>query len=193
MDGRLSNLPTQIEHACIEAQAPGRNVGCWDEKGGMATQEAQVSEEFRRHQREHEQLHGAFGGAGFGAAAEKVARFFGTPQYLVGQTIVVVLWIIFNAAQLLFKPFDPYPYILLNLAFSLQAAYAAPLILLASTRQADRDKAHEEAAANHRDEIAAKQQQMLQQNTDLTEQVATLTRQISELTTSIHQHVVEQS
>jgi uncharacterized membrane protein len=160
--------------------------------GGMATVGSQVSEGFRRHQREHEELHGAFGAAGFGAAAEKVARFFGTPQYLVGQTIVVVLWIIFNAAQLLFKPFDPYPYILLNLAFSLQAAYAAPLILLASTRQADRDKAHEEAAAKHRDEIAAKQQQLLQQNTNLTEQVATLTRQISELTTSIHEHVVDQ-
>ncbi len=83
-----------------------------------------------------------------------------------------------------------YPFILLNLAFSTQAAYAAPLILLASTRQADRDKAHEQASAKHRDEIAAKQEQLLEQNTQLTQQVHDLTEQIDKLTRGIHSHVV---
>jgi uncharacterized membrane protein len=79
----------------------------------------------------------------FGALAERLARFFGTPRYLVGQSIIVVIWIIFNVVAVSLK-FDPYPFILLNLAFSTQAAYAAPLILLAQNRQADRDKAEVE-------------------------------------------------
>ena len=80
----------------------------------------------------------------FGAVAERLARFFGTPRYLVAQTIIVLLWIAYNAFVALSygkgKAFDPYPFILLNLAFSTQAAYAAPLILLAQNRQADRDR-----------------------------------------------------
>jgi uncharacterized membrane protein len=64
--------------------------------------------------------------------AERFARFFGTPTILVSQTIVVAIWIGINVAGL--TKFDVYPFILLNLAFSLQAAYAAPLILLAQTR-----------------------------------------------------------
>ena len=88
---------------------------------------------------------------------------------------------------------DPYPFILLNLAFSTQAAYAAPLILLAQTRQADRDKALEESAGKHRDQLANAQQAMLEQNTRLTEEVARLAKQIDELTRQIHKRVVEQS
>ncbi|HTE85944.1 MAG TPA: DUF1003 domain-containing protein, partial [Dehalococcoidia bacterium] len=72
----------------------------------------------------HREHGGAFGSGGFGAVAEKVARFFGTPQYLISQSALVVVWIAFNAYQLFH--FDPYPFILLNLGFSLQAAYAAP-------------------------------------------------------------------
>jgi uncharacterized membrane protein len=75
----------------------------------------------------------------FGNLAERLARFFGTPRYIVGQTIVVVIWIGVNVAAVTLR-FDPYPFILLNLAFSTQAAYAAPLILLAQNRQADRDR-----------------------------------------------------
>ena len=70
----------------------------------------------------------------------------------MGQTLVVGIWIVLNAAHVL--KFDLYPFILLNLAFSLQAAYAAPLILLAQTRQADRDKAQAEADAKHREAVA---------------------------------------
>jgi uncharacterized membrane protein len=75
----------------------------------------------------------------FGNLAERLARFFGTPRYIVGQTVVVVIWIAVNVAAVTLR-FDPYPFILLNLAFSTQAAYAAPLILLAQNRQADRDR-----------------------------------------------------
>jgi uncharacterized membrane protein len=88
--------------------------------------------------------HGAFGDDPFGQAAERVARFLGTPQYLVGQTVIVGVWIVLNTVALVAR-WDPYRFILLNLAFSTQAAYAAPLILLAQTRQADRDK-HDLAA-----------------------------------------------
>jgi uncharacterized membrane protein len=84
----------------------------------------------------------------FGAVAERLARLFGTPRYLVAQTVIVVIWIGINAFAALnygkHAAFDPYPFILLNLAFSTQAAYAAPLILLAQNRQADRDKAEVE-------------------------------------------------
>lgn len=75
----------------------------------------------------------------FGRFAEAFARFLGTGRYLVLQSVVVVVWIAFNVIGLV-QHFDPYPFILLNLVFSTQAAYAAPLILLAQNRQADRDK-----------------------------------------------------
>lgn len=75
-----------------------------------------------------------------GRYSEAVARFFGTGTYLLIQTIVVIAWIIVNVAVVTLR-FDPYPFILLNLAFSTQAAYAAPLILLAQNRQEDRDRA----------------------------------------------------
>src|SRR5919202_5954353 len=102
--------------------------------------------------------HGAFGQDAFGRGAEKVARFFGTPRYIVGQTLVVVAWIAVNSIALSFR-WDPYPFILLNLAFSTQAAYAAPLILLAQTRQADRDKAAEERVEHRHDEMERLAQQ----------------------------------
>jgi uncharacterized membrane protein len=83
----------------------------------------------------------------FGALAERLARFFGTPRYLVGQSVLVLIWIVFNAVAWSLQ-FDAYPFSLLNLAFSTQAAYAAPLILLAQNRQADRDKAEVERDRN---------------------------------------------
>jgi uncharacterized membrane protein len=77
----------------------------------------------------------------FGRFAEAMARFLGTGRFIVGQTVFVVVWIIFNTFGLIHH-WDPYPFILLNLAFSTQAAYAAPLILLAQNRQDDRDRAN---------------------------------------------------
>jgi uncharacterized membrane protein len=79
----------------------------------------------------------------FGRFSETLARFFGTARFLAIQSILVVMWITFNAVAASLS-FDPYPFILLNLAFSTQAAYAAPLILLAQNRQAERDRAEVE-------------------------------------------------
>ena len=76
----------------------------------------------------------------FGRFSEAIARTLGTGRYLVAQTVIVIIWIIVNVAAAALR-FDPYPFILLNLAFSTQAAYAAPLILLAQNRQDGRDRA----------------------------------------------------
>ena len=76
----------------------------------------------------------------FGRFSEGLARFLGTGKYLVGQTLLVIGWIILNVIAGIHH-WDPYPFILLNLAFSTQAAYAAPLILLAQNRQDERDRA----------------------------------------------------
>jgi uncharacterized membrane protein len=146
----------------------------------------------------HLHLVAAFGDGWFGARAEAFARFFGTPVFLIGQTVVVGAWIAANVVG--WTKFDVYPFILLNLAFSLQAAYAAPLILLAQTRQADRDKALAEADAHHREalataslerqEVAARQSEqlfeLLHQNTELTRLTQQLTAQIQSLTEEIH-------
>jgi uncharacterized membrane protein len=143
-----------------------------------------------------------FGADRFGAKAEGFARFFGTPKFLIGQTVVVAAWIALNAVAVSLR-WDAYPFILLNLVFSTQAAYAAPLILLAQTRQADRDKALAEADAKHREalaaasserqEIAARQGEQLraqlESNTAVTEQNARLTEQLHELTREIHRSV----
>jgi uncharacterized membrane protein len=78
-----------------------------------------------------------------GQFAEGIARFLGTGRFLAVQTIIVVVWIALNVFAIRLR-WDPYPFILLNLAFSTQAAYAAPLILLAQNRQADRDRVQAE-------------------------------------------------
>jgi uncharacterized membrane protein len=133
--------------------------------------------------------HGTFGDDPFGRGAERVARFFGTPRYILVQTALVILWIVFNSIALI-NHWDPYPFILLNLAFSTQAAYAAPLILLAQTRQTERDKLHgemidkrhtdlEEMANAQNDRIV----ELIQVNTTLTQDVADLTGEIHALLT----------
>jgi uncharacterized membrane protein len=83
-----------------------------------------------------------------GRFAEGIARFLGTGRFLAVQTVIVIVWIALNVFAVRLQ-WDPYPFILLNLAFSTQAAYAAPLILLAQNRQADRDRvqAEEDRAA----------------------------------------------
>jgi uncharacterized membrane protein len=145
---------------------------------------------------------GAFGDDAFGRRAESLARFFGTPQYIVAQSIVVVIWIVLNSIAVISK-WDPYPFILLNLAFSTQAAYAAPLILLAQTRQADRDKHQEdlleqkhlraEHLAQERVDAIKREtdelRRLLQSNTDLTQQDKELTEQVHALVTEIRRVV----
>src|SRR6476660_9095355 len=75
----------------------------------------------------------------FGRFSERLARFLGTGTFLFWQTLIVIAWITINLVAVSYR-WDPYPFILLNLAFSTQAAYAAPLILLAQNRQDDRDR-----------------------------------------------------
>ena len=143
--------------------------------------------------------HGAFGQDTFGRGAERAARFFGTPQYIIGQTLVVIVWIALNSVALI-NHWDAYPFILLNLAFSTQAAYAAPLILLAATRQAARDKTSAVISEKHREQeqeaaerrVAAvkaetdKLEALLESNTTLTRQDKELTEQVAALTREIH-------
>lgn len=141
------------------------------------------------HRRPH---HSAFGEDAFGRFAERTARLFGTPQYIVSQTVIVMLWIAANA-WLLTRPYDKYPFVLLNLVFSTQAAYAAPLILLAQTRQADRDKVESERVDERHTELETSMKgetdrllELLQSNTTLTQQDKELTEQVARLTQEIH-------
>ena len=149
----------------------------------------------------HAHLAPVFGSDWFGVKAESFARFFGTPVFLAAQTIIVAVWIGLNMAGV--THFDLYPFILLNLAFSLQAAYAAPLILLAQTRQADRDKAHAEADTLHREALAAASEErqrlavqqteqimeLLRQNTELTRLTQELSQRIETLTVEVHRRL----
>lgn len=76
----------------------------------------------------------------FGRFAERFARYMGTANFLLYMTVFVIVWIAINVVGLFGLHWDPYPFILLNLFFSTQASYAAPLILLAQNRQDDRDR-----------------------------------------------------
>lgn len=157
---------------------------------------------FRFH-KPHEHLITTFGNGWFALKAESFARFFGTPIFLGMQTLGVIIWIAANSFGL--ATFDIYPFILLNLAFSVQSAYAAPLILLAQTRQAERDKASAEADAQHREEIAMTSKQMqeiamenmeqlltlMRQNTELTELTNKLSSRIETLTEELHAHIIK--
>jgi uncharacterized membrane protein len=141
----------------------------------------------------------AFGEDTFGRRAEAAARFFGTPKYIAGQTLAVIVWIAVNAVAVSLR-WDPYPFILLNLAFSTQAAYAAPLILLAQTRQADRDKVSLEHLEAHREEVMGHMEEreaairketddlklLIEANTALTQEDKVLTEKVEALTREIH-------
>ena len=167
----------------------------------FAIQESRKRRPFRFHL-PHHHLNSVFGDDWFGRKAEAFARFFGTSTFLIGQTIVVALWIAVNMTGL--TKFDVYPFILLNLMFSLQAAYAAPLILLAQTRQADRDKALSEADAQHREALAVAAEQreviasqqtdqlmaLMKQNTELTELVKSMSERIQAMTTELHRKMM---
>ncbi|MFF4748952.1 DUF1003 domain-containing protein [Streptomyces sp. NPDC002514] len=76
----------------------------------------------------------------FGRLSEKIARFLGTWRFILWMTVVIVVWLVWNITAPFFLRFDPYPFIFLTLVLSLQASYAAPLILLAQNRQDDRDR-----------------------------------------------------
>ena len=88
----------------------------------------------------------------FGRLSERFARFLGTARFLVYMTVFVLSWVAWNFLAPRDMRFDDYPFIFLTLILSLQASYAAPLILLAQNRQADRDRSqlNEDRARNER-------------------------------------------
>jgi len=155
-----------------------------------ATERRKLLQDFYRFHLPHVHLMSVFGDDWFALRAEEFARFFGTPTFLVAQTVIVTVWIWINMAG--YTKFDVYPFILLNLAFSLQAAYAAPLILLAQTRQADRDKLHAEADAEHRESLSQMQLERAAEIKTLLDQNTTLTEKVDQLTAEIHTVVTRQ-
>lgn len=108
--------------------------------------------------------------------ADRVTKFLGSWTFLAIQTVIVIMWIAGNVI-LLFK-FDPYPFILLNLAFSTQAAYAAPLILLAGNRAAHRDRLTLEHAAEKADVEEKQNERLLHGNTEILHRVEGLEESI---------------
>ncbi len=108
--------------------------------------------------------------------ADAVTGFMGSWRFIILQTVIVLAWIAGNVA-LLFH-FDPFPFILLNLAFSTQAAYAAPLILLGGNRSAIRDRLTLEHAASEADVEEQQNEQLLRGNTEILERVQRLEEQI---------------
>jgi uncharacterized membrane protein len=115
--------------------------------------------------------------------ADAVTGFMGSWNFIAIQTVIVLLWISGNV--LLFFHFDIYPFILLNLAFSTQAAYAAPLILLAGNRQSLRDRLTLEHAASEADIEDAQNLELLEGNRKILEQIESLEKRILQLETSI--------
>jgi uncharacterized membrane protein len=128
--------------------------------------------------------------------AEAVASGMGTVQFVVIGSLIILGWVFANGAvhyaETTWKAlqhggqFDPEPWILLNLIFSGVAFYTGALVIIAQKAQTRTDKANEEAAARHRDELAQFQNDLLQKNTSLTEQIHTLTEKMSTLTEEVH-------
>jgi uncharacterized membrane protein len=151
----------------------------------------------RFHRQHQENAAHPFGPGAYGRFAEGVARSMGTPQFLIGQTTFLIVWIVLNGVVLHGSSrWDVYPFILLNLMLSFQAAYAAPLILVASNRQGERDALRSTADAEHREDVANRAHEMLEslvellgKNTDITLQVRALSEQVAKLTEDVHSSI----
>jgi uncharacterized membrane protein len=113
--------------------------------------------------------------------ADSVTGFMGSWRFIVLQTLIVIAWVSINAFAVFSARFDPYPFILLNLAFSTQAAYAAPLILLAGNRAALRDRMTLEHAAAEADLEEEQNERLLRGNTEILEHVQALEQRILDL------------
>jgi uncharacterized membrane protein len=128
--------------------------------------------------------------------SEAVASGMGTVGFLLVSTGIILAWVLANHVVhflsnswhglLNGQGFDPAPFILLNLVFSAVAFFTGALVIIAQKAQTRTDKANEEAAAKHRDELANFQADLLKRNTDLTEEIHTLTQQLSALTQEVH-------
>jgi uncharacterized membrane protein len=129
--------------------------------------------------------------------SEAVASGMGTVGFLLVSSGVIAAWVLSNhvihflsnswTGLLNGSGFDPAPFILLNLVFSAVAFFTGALVIIAQKAQTRTDKANEEAAAKHRDELAQFQTDLLQKNTDLTEQIHTLSQKLSILTEEVHE------
>jgi uncharacterized membrane protein len=129
--------------------------------------------------------------------AEWVASAMGTVQFVLIGSLIILAWVFINGAVKYFEAtgkaiakggeFDPEPWILLNLIFSGVAFYTGALVIIAQKAQTRTDKANEEAAAKHRDELAQFQTDLLTKNTNLTEQIHTLSQKMSTLTQEVHE------
>jgi uncharacterized membrane protein len=151
-----------------------------------------------RHHQHYQQSDSPYaGGSSFmERVSERVASGMGTVGFLVTSSAVIVAWVLSNhvahflsqswTGLLNGKGFDPAPFILLNLVFSAVAFYTGALVIIAQKAQTRTDKANEEAAAKHRDELAQFQLDMLTKNTELTEQIHTLAERLNGLTEEVH-------
>jgi len=118
--------------------------------------------------------------------ADGIASFIGSWRFLIIQTLMVVMWVTINTLQATGRiHIDPYPYILLNLAFSTQAAYTGPVLLLAGNRQAQKDRLTLEHAASEADKADHQNVQILKAIKDVTE----LTEKNTEVTIQVLRHV----
>jgi len=154
----------------------------------------------RHHSHYQDSVHGASpyaGGSSFmERVSEAVASGMGTVAFLLVSSTVILAWVLANhvvhflsnswTGLLNGTGFDPAPFILLNLVFSAVAFYTGALVIIAQKAQTRTDKANEEAAAKHRDELAEYQTNLLQKNTELTEQIHTLSERLSKLTQEVH-------
>jgi uncharacterized membrane protein len=128
--------------------------------------------------------------------AEKTASGMGTVQFVVIGTAIIIGWVLVNNAipyaeetikhLAKGKPFDPVPWILLNLIFSGVAFYTGALVIIAQKAEGKKNKVREEADAKHREQLAGTQTELLQKNTELTEQIHTLTENMNTLTQEVH-------
>jgi uncharacterized membrane protein len=128
--------------------------------------------------------------------SEGVASGMGTVGFLVVSSAVILAWVLTNhvvgflgnswKGLLHGQGFDPAPFILLNLVFSAVAFYTGALVIIAQKAQTRTDKANEEAAAKHRDELSQAQSDLLARNTELTEQIHTLTEKLTQVTEEVH-------
>ena len=171
----------------------------------MAASEAQPRTAARpdpmRHHKHYEQSEQGpspyAGGSSFmERVAEKVASGMGTVGFLVVSSTIILAWIFSNHVVKFLsnswdgllhgRGFDPAPFILLNLLFSAVAFYTGALVIIAQKAQTRTDKANEEAAARHRDELSQRQSDLLQRNTEITEQIHALTEKLNSLTLEVH-------
>jgi uncharacterized membrane protein len=140
---------------------------------------------------------GFAGGSSFmERVSERVASGMGTVGFLVASSTVILAWVFTNHVVHFLsnswtglvngRGFDPAPFILQNLVFSAVAFYTGALVIIAQKAQTRTDRANEEAAAKHREELTQAQTQLLQKNTDLTEQIHELTEKLSSLTEEVH-------